>query len=162
MYCGKCGNKIIDGDSFCRNCGFNISIENYTTTSTEYTSDIDINMKWYNFYTYFLLPFSLIVNIFLILGSYDYINFLLLLSLIWFVYLGITFAFLLFKKKIGYYLNIALIISNPIIVYCLNIINLAYEDIAYGIAYTIGFMIFALPWSILNLLYFKKRKILFH
>ena len=21
MYCGKCGNKIIDGDSFCRNCG---------------------------------------------------------------------------------------------------------------------------------------------
>lgn len=58
MYCGKCGNKIIDGDSFCRNCGAKvdnksdssnisngtnntvIDEENYTITQKESTSSI--------------------------------------------------------------------------------------------------------------------------
>ena len=31
MYCKKCGSKIIDGDSFCRNCGTRINTENKIT-----------------------------------------------------------------------------------------------------------------------------------
>ena len=28
MFCGKCGTKINEGDSFCTNCGANIEIAN--------------------------------------------------------------------------------------------------------------------------------------
>ena len=158
MYCGKCGNKLIDGDNFCRNCGFEINTENNDNIYME-----NNNMKWYNFYTYFSLPLFIIICIYSIIIDLEEIEVITLLSsLVWLVFYGVIFAFLLFKKKIGYYCNFVLLIVTPISFFILSISQLSYEDIFYKIGYILAYMIPSTTWTILNCIYFKKRKELFN
>lgn len=158
MYCGKCGNEIMNNDSFCTKCGKKIS----SFDNIKINNESIIGMKWYNFYTYFILPLIIFINMFAILPSTGSITaFNLIFTLLWVIYIGITFALLLFKKKIGYYFNLAYLLITPITTFFSNISGLENESISYITGYIIGSGIPIAIWTIPNIVYFKKRKDLF-
>lgn len=153
MYCGKCGNEIINNDIFCTKCGNKInSYDNIKINN-------DLSMKWYNFYTYFILPFMMFTNISILIPNiYTITPFYLIFALLQFVYIGITFALLLCKWKIGYYFNLVFLLITPITTLFFNISTLENQSISYIIGYIIGFGIPIAIWTIPNIIYFRKRK----
>lgn len=156
MYCGKCGNEIMNNDSFCTKCGYKIG------SSDNIKINNDLSMKWYNFYTYFILPFMMFTNISILIPNiYTITPFYLIFALLQFVYIGITFALLLCKWKIGYYFNLAYLFITPIFAFISNISTLENENIYYIIGYIIGTAIAIAIWIIPNVVYFRKRKDLF-
>lgn len=152
MYCGKCGNEIINNDIFCTKCGNKIN-------SYDIKINNDLSMKWYNFYTYFILPFMMFTNISILIPNiYTITPFYLIFALLQFVYIGITFALLLCKWKIGYYFNLVFLLITPITTLFFNISTLENQSISYIIGYIIGFGIPIAIWTIPNIIYFRKRK----
>lgn len=172
MYCRKCGNKLLDDDEFCSNCGVKIIskkrsqiAENISKPQTlpenskryDETINNNFSMVWYKFFMYFRLPLGIISCIGILTTmnyssfSYDKINLgIFILSITMIVLFSLLFY--LMKKRIKYtmyFLIVELIAeSASILIYGFNQNN-----------------IFCIPWAILwfvlNYIYFNKRKNIF-
>lgn len=168
MFCGKCGNKLIEKDDFCRKCGTKIHSENKVDYYIE--SEENLGIKWFNIYTYFFLPMFLVSFVIRItfffndnLQSFDIsllsYMFGLLITVLETIFIVLTFLALIHKKKIGYISNFILLAFTCFLLpYRIIILDNIFETTLWILLYS---FILLLVWFYPNFIYFRKRKYLF-
>jgi hypothetical protein len=126
------------------------------------SGQISFRMQWFCFYTYFLLPFWVLCIIaethkigkLYILPDAFIVIILGLIGLIIAVFIGLHMRWLW-----GYYLNWILLAAKT-----LNFamgISIQEEDINNIAAFVVALVIFGLIYTLPNIIYFHKRKLLF-
>ena len=123
-----------------------------------------ISMKWFYFYTYIRLPFSILLNLVTILGiflerTYDP---MLWIYTICFVYDFFVFFLMLKKKPSAYFFNILLLVFDCLI-FSLDVPKSIFSsvDLIFIGVLLLSFLVFNFIWTLPNYLYFKKRKNIF-
>lgn len=122
---------------------------------------------WMKFYLFILLPILILYGLYariscFILGLYDLSLYAIFIYYLFFEFLLLilTFIFLLKAKKLGYYLNFALIAIESISIFQLISFILPDSPRAYFYILIVGTAA-AVSWFILNFIYFQKRRYIF-
>lgn len=180
MYCRNCGNKVLDSDNFCANCGYNIEKNLERNENHQYyeerqnkTYDINLPMNWWNFWQYIRFPLSILFSVITIVNYLPNLDINLisisafLIDFLFFALILVTyFYFLMQNNKYGYRIMSIYLITDSIY----TSISIALENIDivnstlfdFAILFVIAFAIYSIVWTVPNYVYFQKRKYCFY
>lgn len=135
------------------------------------------SMLWYNFWKYFRFPLSILLSVTNVFGIVFYLDnivftwqtiLLLIIELLSFIYMCVTYAFFCIRKSQSYnifitYLILIELLCTPfmrIISKYASIASLNFQDIISESVLTI--VIWGVIWILPNYIYFKKRRNYFY
>ena len=176
MYCRNCGNKLLDDDNFCVECGKkifkDISTKETSTKKDEVIVDKVVSkenlpMNWWNFICYVRFPLGFFLSLINISASLEYeLDFFgkafLAISIFLVIYMVVVFYFMAEKKKSGYKLLLIYFIVEILYSAMNNILlntQLYYwEFTEVFVTFLLVIAFFGLIWFYPNYKYFTKRK----
>ena len=164
MFCGKCGARNIDSNSFCTNCGSSLKNENsidYTLSNFEtgnpiisgdskkanYTNTYQTKRKdgtiWLDILSFLWLIagiFSLVTGVSNITESSMLVKYTALLNIVSGIFNVISWYFIYNRKSLGYSFFIALPILNVSLSYLTVLIPNIYYEMDISIPFLVGYI----------------------
>lgn len=170
MYCRKCGNKLLNSDNFCSECGTKVTDEEtevlekliHEENTPSQKEQPNLPMNWFNFWQYFRLPVGFVISILNLLFSYESMtmNFfalvILLINIFLIILIGSTLYAFSLRKRSGYYMILTLLPLQT----AWNIFVSAFDtfDLTNFYVFLILLAFFSIVWICPNYIYFQKRK----
>jgi hypothetical protein len=151
---------IFNGNVVCQNCYQKLtfttphlkpSLETVKAAETSKKAEnISLPLRWFYFYTYFLLPFQMFLSLIVLIAA----PLTVLIMAPYFALTLVVFVGLYMRKLWGWYLNWFLLATGALG----NILFYPAKDLSQFVAYLFAGLIY----TVSNVVYFWKRKVLFN